>query len=58
MKRLSPLVAANVVNVALIAGFARMTHTPPGGPARKPLSAVCALGGKPPAPSAVVRAPP
>jgi hypothetical protein len=32
MKRLSPLVAAIVVNVALIAGFARMTHTPPGGP--------------------------
>ena len=32
MKRLSPLVAAIVINVALIAGFAAMTHTPPGGP--------------------------
>ena len=32
MKRLIPLVAAIVINVALIAGFAALTHTPPGGP--------------------------
>jgi hypothetical protein len=32
MKRLVPLVAAFAINLAFIAGFGAMTHTPPGGP--------------------------